>query len=295
MLTARDQFAIDTTVFNMYEINAIAGTYGNPGVALALQVSFSSRPEALISLDRKMHIQAEQMRREHPSVELPSIWLIPLLEEVDSVKNIRSYLDRVWNYATQSRQTTQLVQERFATVLPTLPTWAAPPVMMPPVSTTGRFMKIGLSSSATTVAHTASMDEPPLARIARPASTALPRPATASSSEPGRHLPAPPCAMSAIGIRVSSGHVRLAKPDVQLAQLALGDGARRFHHHVLPALRLGERDHVADLVDSCHQRDHAVETEGDASVRGCAVGERIEQEPEFRARIFIREDRKSVG
>jgi CzcA family heavy metal efflux pump len=40
----------------------------------------------------------------------------------------------------------QLVQERIATVLPTLPTWAAPPVMMPPVSTTGRFMKIGLSS-----------------------------------------------------------------------------------------------------------------------------------------------------
>ncbi|MFN8489611.1 MAG: efflux RND transporter permease subunit [Caldilineaceae bacterium] len=40
----------------------------------------------------------------------------------------------------------QLVQERVATVLPTLPTWAAPPVMMPPVSSTGRFMKIGLSS-----------------------------------------------------------------------------------------------------------------------------------------------------
>src|SRR5690349_12994638 len=40
----------------------------------------------------------------------------------------------------------QYVQERVATVIPTLPTWAAPPVMMPPVSTTGRFMKIGLSS-----------------------------------------------------------------------------------------------------------------------------------------------------
>lgn len=40
----------------------------------------------------------------------------------------------------------QLVQERVEGVIPTLPTWAAPPVMMPPVSTTGRFMKIGLSS-----------------------------------------------------------------------------------------------------------------------------------------------------
>ena len=118
MLTARDQFAIDTTVFNLYEINAITGKYGNPGVALALQVSYSSRPEALISLDRKMRIQAEQTRREYPSVELPSIWLIPLVEDVDSVRNIRSYLDRVWDYATQSRQTAQSPQERFAEILP---------------------------------------------------------------------------------------------------------------------------------------------------------------------------------
>src|ERR671933_673969 len=40
----------------------------------------------------------------------------------------------------------QQVQERIATVLPTLPTWAAPPVMMPPLSSTSRTMKIGLSS-----------------------------------------------------------------------------------------------------------------------------------------------------
>jgi CzcA family heavy metal efflux pump len=42
----------------------------------------------------------------------------------------------------------QRVQERVATVIPTLPTWAAPPVMMPPISTTGRFMKIGVSSAS---------------------------------------------------------------------------------------------------------------------------------------------------
>jgi aspartate/methionine/tyrosine aminotransferase len=118
LVTARDPFAIDTTVYNLYEINAISGTYGNPGVALALQVSFSSKPEALISLDRKMHTQAEQIRREHPSVELPSIWLIPLFEEVDPVKNIRSYLNQVWDYAAQSRQTAQTVQERFAEIIP---------------------------------------------------------------------------------------------------------------------------------------------------------------------------------
>ena len=118
LVTARDQFAIDTTVYNMYEVNAITGTNGNPGVTLALQVSFSSKPEALISLDRKMRVQAEQTRRDHPSIELPSIWLIPLLEDIDSVQNIRSYLDGVWEYATQSRQTAQSPQNRFAEIIP---------------------------------------------------------------------------------------------------------------------------------------------------------------------------------
>jgi aspartate/methionine/tyrosine aminotransferase len=118
MVTARDQFAIDTTVYNLYEINAIAGAYGNPGAALALQMSYSSQPEALVALDRKMHIQAEQIHREHPAVELPSIWLIPLFEEVEAVSNIRPYLERIWDYATQSRQTAQSVQDRFAEIIP---------------------------------------------------------------------------------------------------------------------------------------------------------------------------------
>ena len=38
------------------------------------------------------------------------------------------------------------MEERLATVVNTLPTWAAPPVIMPPVSTTGRVLKIGMSS-----------------------------------------------------------------------------------------------------------------------------------------------------
>ena len=101
----------------MYEINAIAEKYGNPGLALAMQISLSTKPEALISLDRKMHIQREQTRREHVSVELPPVWLIPLFEDIDSVKNIRAYLDRIWDYAAQSRQTAQAPQDRFAEII----------------------------------------------------------------------------------------------------------------------------------------------------------------------------------
>jgi CzcA family heavy metal efflux pump len=40
----------------------------------------------------------------------------------------------------------QLVSERMATVANTLPTWAAPPVMLAPVSATGRAMQIGMTS-----------------------------------------------------------------------------------------------------------------------------------------------------
>jgi len=41
----------------------------------------------------------------------------------------------------------QLVQERLTAITPSLPTWAAPPVMIQPLSSTSRVMKIGLSSN----------------------------------------------------------------------------------------------------------------------------------------------------
>ena len=117
-VTARDQFAIDTTIHNLYEINAITGKYGNPGMALALQVSYSSKSDALILLDRKMHIQKEDTLRENPAVDVPSIWLIPLFEDIDSVRNIRDYLDKLWDYVIQSRQITQSPQQRYAEIVP---------------------------------------------------------------------------------------------------------------------------------------------------------------------------------
>lgn len=117
LITARDQFAIDTTAYNINEINTIAGKYGNPGMTLGLQISLSSKPEALISLDRKMRIHADQLRRDLSQTELPPIWLIPLFEDIDSVRNIRSYLDRILDYATQSRHTGQSPQARFKEII----------------------------------------------------------------------------------------------------------------------------------------------------------------------------------
>jgi CzcA family heavy metal efflux pump len=57
-----------------------------------------------------------------------------------------SFVELLFKPGTDILHARQLVAERMATVVPTLPTWAAPPVMMPPVSSTGRFMKIGITS-----------------------------------------------------------------------------------------------------------------------------------------------------
>ena len=45
----------------------------------------------------------------------------------------------------------QTVQERVSLATPSLPTWAAPPVMLPPLSATSRCMKIGISSNSRSV------------------------------------------------------------------------------------------------------------------------------------------------
>src|SRR6266511_2608111 len=72
---------------------------------------------------------------------------IPGLDEMrsSSVPQLSS-IELIFKLGTDLLQARQLVQERLDTVLPTLPTWASPPVMLQPLSATSRVMKIGLSS-----------------------------------------------------------------------------------------------------------------------------------------------------
>jgi CzcA family heavy metal efflux pump len=58
-----------------------------------------------------------------------------------------SSIELLFKPGTDLLQARQLVQERLATVSPSLPTWAAPPVMLAPVSATGRAMQIGMTSA----------------------------------------------------------------------------------------------------------------------------------------------------
>jgi CzcA family heavy metal efflux pump len=53
----------------------------------------------------------------------------------------------LFEQGTDLLEARQLVAERIATITPTLPTWAAPPVMLQPLSATSRVLKIGISSA----------------------------------------------------------------------------------------------------------------------------------------------------
>jgi CzcA family heavy metal efflux pump len=58
-----------------------------------------------------------------------------------------SSIELIFNKGTDLLEARQVVQERLAGVTPTLPTWAAPPVIRPPLSAVSRVMQIGVTSN----------------------------------------------------------------------------------------------------------------------------------------------------
>src|SRR5215210_5080817 len=57
-----------------------------------------------------------------------------------------SQIELLFSRDTDLYEARQLVQERLAEASPNLPTWASPPWMMPPLSSTSRILKIGITS-----------------------------------------------------------------------------------------------------------------------------------------------------
>jgi len=117
IILAHDQFAIDTTVHNLVEINRLAVRYGVPGLIFGIQISMSTDPEALIALDRKIRSERLAAQRRHGGPQAPAVWVIPLFEDLDSVHNLDKYLGRVWDYAVQSRRAGQPAAERFSEII----------------------------------------------------------------------------------------------------------------------------------------------------------------------------------
>ena len=90
------------------------------------------------------------------SEEVEEFITVPIEEQlqgIDGLQEVRSKsvsqlsaIRLIFEKGTDELKARQQVQERMAQVAPNLPTWAAPPWMMPPLSATSRIMKIGLSS-----------------------------------------------------------------------------------------------------------------------------------------------------
>jgi CzcA family heavy metal efflux pump len=85
--------------------------------------------------------------------ELVTVPLEQALNGVDDLDILRSKsspqlssIELIFERGTDLITARQLVQERMTAVSATLPTWAAPPVMLAPASATSRAVKIGMSS-----------------------------------------------------------------------------------------------------------------------------------------------------
>jgi aspartate/methionine/tyrosine aminotransferase len=117
MILSHDQFGIDTTVHNMSEINEIAGEYGTPGIVMAIQVSMSTDPEAIIQLDRKLRSKQEEILRQNSKGVLPHVCVVPLFEDIQTIENLPSFLDRLWEYSLQSQRLSQSPGDRFSEMI----------------------------------------------------------------------------------------------------------------------------------------------------------------------------------
>ena len=107
----------------------------------------------------QVEIQTESLGL--PTGDVESLVTVPLeqaLNGIEGLDTLRSTsvpqlsdIKLIFKQGTDLLVARQRVQERLQQVRPTLPTWAAPPVMLPPVAATGRVLQIGMWSDHTSV------------------------------------------------------------------------------------------------------------------------------------------------
>lgn len=90
------------------------------------------------------------------SAEVESLVTVPIEEALSGTPHLDvmrsksveqlSSVKLIFKPGTDLMEARLVVQERLDLVAPTLPTWAAPPMLLPPLSSTARTVKIGISS-----------------------------------------------------------------------------------------------------------------------------------------------------
>ena len=93
--------------------------------------------------------------------EVESLITIPLEQSLNGIPGLDimrsksveqlSSVKMIFKPETDPLLARQMVQERVSLITPSIPTWAAPPVILPPLSATSRCMKIGISSDSLSV------------------------------------------------------------------------------------------------------------------------------------------------
>jgi CzcA family heavy metal efflux pump len=128
--------------------------------ALALMVlGVSQIPSAKVDVFPEFappQVEIQTIALGNSSTEVEELITVPIEEQlqgIDGIEELRSKsvsqlsaIRIIFKKGTDELRARQLVTERVAQVAPTLPTWAAPPWIMPPLSATSRIMKIGLTS-----------------------------------------------------------------------------------------------------------------------------------------------------
>jgi CzcA family heavy metal efflux pump len=132
---------------------AIGGVLLFFGIGMVRDMPVDAFPEFA---QPKVEIQTACLGLSAEEVEsLVSVPLEQALQGLPGLETIRSKsvsqlssIVLLFKRGTDLMHARQVVQERVATVTPTLPTWAAPPFMIQPLSSTSRVMKIGLTSQS---------------------------------------------------------------------------------------------------------------------------------------------------
>ncbi|HEY0345354.1 MAG TPA: efflux RND transporter permease subunit [Solirubrobacteraceae bacterium] len=101
-------------------------------------------------------VEIQTLATGNSSAQVEELITIPLEEQLNGIEGLQelrsksiadlSAIELIFKRGTNEVRARQLVQERMAAITPSLPTFAAPPFMMPAVSAASRVMKIGLTS-----------------------------------------------------------------------------------------------------------------------------------------------------
>jgi CzcA family heavy metal efflux pump len=124
-----------------------------------LVIGFAAIPNAKVDVFPEFappRVEIQTIALGNSSNEVEELITVPIENQLQGIEGLQemrsksvaqlSSIELIFEKGTDELRARQLVAERIAQITATLPTWASPPFMMPPLSSTSRILKIGLTS-----------------------------------------------------------------------------------------------------------------------------------------------------